>query len=271
MQNLSVVRTDPIIVLIVIVSLIAAYFSASKTATRELPMADPAVVQSAPVPGTGHLAFEESFYDFGNVTEGDIVKHTFRFHNDGAETVRIAKTETSCGCTTAKGALKEYAPGLPGEMEVVVDTVGKKGVIVKTVTLTMTGNKSATAELSLTMNLIPPPHPKMEKLPNLNADARCKSCHLESAKGQTGIFLYHRVCAQCHGKKGVGASARALTDAKWQGTINDDYIRSRILDGWPERGMPSFVKGVTPPLDDEQVDTLVKYIREIGSKPKSGE
>lgn len=254
MAHKSLLRTDPIVVMILLLTLGFSYFFFK---VEPAPVA-PVIVSSSQ---RGHMIFAESFFDFGTVVEGDIVKHTFRFRNDGAGKVRIVKTETSCGCTTATGALKEYAPGEQGEMEVVVDTKGKKGIIVKTVTVMMENNEAATAELSLTMKLEPPPHPKMEKVRNLNAEAACKTCHLENGQGQSGVFLYHRVCSQCHGKKGVGGFARALNDAEWQQRVDDAYIRKVIQGGLPEQGMPSFVDEVTPPLTEEQVGSLIKYIR----------
>jgi cytochrome c5 len=277
---LGTLRLDPIITILVLVAGVLSIVSLTPlskggasvapitaNAPQTADVTPPAVHSQTVNAGApqGRLIFTESFYDFGSVTEGDIVRHTFKFRNEGNARVKIIKTETSCGCTSAKSALKEYAPGETGEMEVVIDTVGKKGIIIKTVKLTLEGNTRDIDELSLTMNLVPPPHPKKEKLANLNADARCKTCHLESGQGQSSIFLFHRVCAQCHGKKGIGATARALNDAKWQQGIQDDYIRSRITSGWPERGMPSFVKGVTPALDSDQVNSLIQYIRKIGS------
>jgi mono/diheme cytochrome c family protein len=74
------------------------------------------------------------------------------------------------------------------------------------------------------------------------------------------VYLYHRVCSQCHGKKGAGGSGRALNDAQWQ-PVDDVYIQQVILNGMPEQGMPSFVTGVTPALTDEQVSSLIDYIR----------
>lgn len=243
---------------IIILSLLASYWHYKGDGAQAPPThAVPAVQQAH-----GHIVFEQGFFDFGTVTEGDIVRHTFKFRNDGAGKAKIVKTETSCGCTTASGALKEYAPGEVGEMEVVVDTKGKKGIVIKTVTVTMENNEAPTVELSLSMKLEPPPHPKIEQVRNINAEAACKSCHLESGEGQTGVFLYHRVCAQCHGKKGVGGFARALNDPAWQ-QVDDDYIRKTIHGGLPDKGMPSFVDGVTPPLTKEQVESLIQYIRSL--------
>lgn len=211
----------------------------------------------------GNIVFEETFFDFGAVTEGDVVKHTFKFKNEGRGKAGIETTESSCGCTTASGTLKTYKPGERGEMAVEVDTKDKKGIIIKTVMVKMAHNEKPTVELSLAMKLEPPPHPKIENARNINTDAACKTCHLESGAGQTGIFLYHRVCSQCHGKKGMGGIAHALDDAAWQRQADDVYIAKVIHAGQPEKGMPAFVEGVTPALTDTQIDTLIKYIRSM--------
>jgi cytochrome c5 len=158
--------------------------------------------------------------------------------------------------------LKDYAPHESGEMEVVVDTKGKKGIVVKTVTVTLENNEVEKTELSLAMKLEPPPHPKIENLRNINAEAACKSCHLESGEGQSGIFLFHRVCSQCHGKKGVGGFGRAFNDAEWQ-KVDDAHIKKVIRSGIADKGMPSFVDGVTPALTEDQVDSVVQYLRSL--------
>lgn len=257
-------RTDPIVVLFIILALGASYLHFKneppvQAAVKAVPQAFP---PASVATRHGHIVFEETFFDFGTVVEGDIVKHTFKLKNDGEGMAKIVKTETSCGCTTASGALKEYAPGEHGEMEVVVDTKGKKGIVIKTVTVTLENNEAPTVELSLSMKLEPPPHPKIEKMININTDTVCKTCHLESGAGQTGVFLYHRVCNQCHGKKGVGGFARALNDAGLD-KLDDAHLKKVIYAGMPDKGMPSFVDGVTPPLTEEQVDSLIKYVRTL--------
>lgn len=260
-------RSDPIIAIVILIAITVAYFSTNSKA-KEIQVNETVVEKPVEIKPQhlGNLVFENTFHDFGQVMEGDIVKHTFVLKNTGVGTLKILKTETSCGCTTATGAIREYAPGESGQMEVVVDTVGKKGMVVKTVTLTIENNAVPTKQISLAMNLIPQPHPTKKPLVNLNTDAKCKTCHLESAKGQMGIFLYHRVCSQCHGKKGTGGHSRALNDPIWQSKISDDYLREKIKKGWPQHSMPSFVEGVTPPLQEDQVESLVKYLREIGVK-----
>ncbi len=263
MPNRSRLKTDPLLLifLFIVVGGGALLRYVGEKTQAAAPAAQP-VAASSVAQTHGHIIFEHSFFDFGTVTEGDIVKHTFKLKNDGAGQVKILKTETSCGCTTAKGAIREYAPGESGEMEVVVDTRDKKGIIVKTVTVTLENNDVEKIELSLAMKLEPPPHPKIGNLRNINTEAACKRCHLESGEGESGIFLFHRVCSQCHGKKGVGGFGRALNDAAWQ-KVDDAHIKKVMRGGLPDKGMPSFVEGVTPPLTEEQLDSLVEYIRSL--------
>lgn len=262
MKSRKWLRSDPLVVLFIIVALGGIFFSPRNASSASLP--DNSSTQAEHQHGA--LVFEQSFFDFGSVTEGDIVRHTFKFRNAGAGPVSIVKTETSCGCTTASAALREYAPGESGEMEVVVDTKGKKGIVVKTVTMTLENVEQPTQELSLMMNLEPPPHPEIREFANINTESACKSCHLESAEGESAGFLFHRVCSQCHGKKGKGGYARTLRDEAWQQKVEDSYIRNVVNKGLPQQGMPSFVEGVVPPLTEEQVDSLVQYIRSLVNK-----
>lgn len=216
-----------------------------------------------PSTGFGVLTLNERYFDFGKVVEGDVVRHSFKFINTGEGVFRITKTETSCGCTTAKGALKTYFPGEKGELEVTLDTKGKHGAVMKTVNIHIENSHENVVEITLSAELTPPPHPVVENGTVTTKEPKCKSCHLESGVGQEGIFLYHRVCVQCHGRKGVGASARALNDAGWLGTVNDDDIKKIVRDGMPEKGMPPYVSGVSPALNEKQVHSLVEYIRKL--------
>lgn len=264
MRNKARLSTDPLLIILLLIIFGGGALLHFKDEKSETTTSTPEKLNITTTPNNerGRIVFDHVFFDFGTVTEGEIVKHTFKFQNQGAGKVKIVNTETSCGCTTASAALKEYAPHGSGEMEVVVDTKGKKGIVVKTVTLTLENSEVEKAELSLAMKLEPPPHPKIGNVRNINADAACKSCHLESGEGQSGIFLFHRVCSQCHGKKGVGGFGRALNDPEWQ-KVDDAHIRNTIQGGISDKGMPSFVDGVAPPLTEAQIDSLVQYIRSL--------
>lgn len=62
------------------------------------------------------LTWENRVIELGASPKDDLVEGTFRFKNSGNYPVTILKTETSCGCTSAKLAKKYYAPGESGEL-----------------------------------------------------------------------------------------------------------------------------------------------------------
>jgi cytochrome c553 len=214
----------------------------------------------------GTIKFEDTFHDFGNVTEGDLIKAAFKFKNAGKGPFKLVKIETSCGCTTTDGVLKEYKPGEASTLEVTIDTRGKHGITVKTIKLTLENATEPVVELNLSATLVPPPHPVAEHGMLPTKEGKCKSCHLDAGVGEKGVFLYHRICVQCHGPKGAGASAKALNDPAWLGAASDDYIREVTAKGSPESGMPPYVEGVSPPLTTEQMDSLIAYIRSLAKK-----
>ena len=45
------------------------------------------------------MEFEELIHDFGEVKEGEIVKHTFKFVNSGRIPLIINDAHSTCGCT----------------------------------------------------------------------------------------------------------------------------------------------------------------------------
>lgn len=53
----------------------------------------------------------ELLYDFGDVQEGNIVKHEFVVKNTGDDVLEIKRVRASCGCTAAKPEKNRLAPG----------------------------------------------------------------------------------------------------------------------------------------------------------------
>ncbi|NUO83730.1 DUF1573 domain-containing protein [candidate division KSB1 bacterium] len=74
----------------------------------------------------------ENNYDFGTVTQGPAVKHTFKFKNVGTDTLRIEQVKTSCGCTAAESS-KIIAPQGEGQIDVTFNTANQMGRVSKTV------------------------------------------------------------------------------------------------------------------------------------------
>ncbi len=73
------------------------------------------------------ISFTSDEHDFGDATQGEIVKHNFVFRNSGTEPLIIAKVLTTCGCTVPKFPKEPIMPGAVGRIEVNFNTEGKMG------------------------------------------------------------------------------------------------------------------------------------------------
>ncbi|MDH4182828.1 MAG: DUF1573 domain-containing protein [Nitrospinota bacterium] len=220
---------------------------------------------NAPAKAIAGIQFDHDFYNLGEVEEGAVVTHSYPFRNAGPDPFTIVKTETSCGCTIAKTSFREYAPGETGQIGVTLDTKGKRGIVTKSIDVYLDTAGPAAKQLILMATLKPPPHPKVENVLDVVRDPQCKTCHLESGVGQYGAFLYHRVCAQCHGARGKGASAMSFDNADWAKAMEETTIESIISQGDMERGMPPYVAGVDPALTAEQIKSLAEYLKSLSA------
>lgn len=82
------------------------------------------------------IEFYEESHNFGEIKEGEKVKHTFRFKNSGSNPLKVENVKASCGCTTPRWTKEEVAPGAEGMIEVEFNSQGRAGVARKTVTVT---------------------------------------------------------------------------------------------------------------------------------------
>ncbi|MEO8231526.1 MAG: DUF1573 domain-containing protein [Ignavibacteriota bacterium] len=74
-------------------------------------------------------------HDFGDVNEGDIVKHTYVISNNGGDLLKILDVRASCGCTAAKPEMNELKPGESTNLLVSFNSKGRKGPQIKNVTV----------------------------------------------------------------------------------------------------------------------------------------
>jgi len=71
--------------------------------------------------------FVESEFDFGNIKEGDVVKHVFKFTNIGKSELVITDAKGSCGCTIPSYPKEAVPVGGTGEIEVQFNSQNKSG------------------------------------------------------------------------------------------------------------------------------------------------
>jgi hypothetical protein len=92
-------------------------------------------VANAPV-----VQFEEETFDFGTITEGDSVSHTFKFKNVGKSPLQINNVQVQCGCTIASKPEKPVGVGQSDEIVVRFNSKGKAGTNKKFVTVYSNAN-----------------------------------------------------------------------------------------------------------------------------------
>ncbi|GAB3290922.1 DUF1573 domain-containing protein [Hymenobacter tenuis] len=95
-----------------------------------------ALLGSVAAQAQGVLTFDKELHDFGNVPEGTMATHEFRFKNTGNQPVIIANVQASCGCTTPDWTKTPVLPGKTGMVKAVYNSSGRPGIFNKTVTVT---------------------------------------------------------------------------------------------------------------------------------------
>jgi mono/diheme cytochrome c family protein len=108
-------------------------------------------------------------------------------------------------------------------------------------------------------------------------DALVEYTYETSKGGGTGIgaTLFAQNCSACHGQFGEGGPnpARAgdiippISSAEFLNTRDDTTIRNIISQGQPDIGMSPFGEANGGPLNDDQLDALVEYIRSWETNP----
>jgi mono/diheme cytochrome c family protein len=97
----------------------------------------------------------------------------------------------------------------------------------------------------------------------------------EGTSVEIGQELYIQNCALCHGEFGEGGLNPThagdiifpISTANYLKTRDDFTLRSIIAQGQPNFGMSPFSSAFGGPLDDEQVDTIVAYMRAWEANP----
>lgn len=101
-------------------------------------------------PVTAEPPLAEQAYDFGIVDRGTIVRHTFVVVNTTGVVWQIASEKVSCGaCVSVHREWTELPPGESGDVEVRLDTKGKRGRLNQWAALVPTDDRCATIRLAM--------------------------------------------------------------------------------------------------------------------------
>ncbi len=74
------------------------------------------------------ISFEDTKHDFGTITEGEKVTHSFKFINTGMNDLVIQKAVASCGCTVPSYPKNPIPPGDSGVITVEFNSANRPGM-----------------------------------------------------------------------------------------------------------------------------------------------
>ena len=91
----------------------------------------------------------ETEHNFGQIFQGQKVRHTFVIGNYGDAPLAITGIKTSCQCTAALLSAPEIPPEATGELQLTFDSRGFSGNVAKHVLLTSNDPRHAQVKLTL--------------------------------------------------------------------------------------------------------------------------
>ena len=107
------------------------------------------------------IEFIETEWDFGNVKQGKVMNHVFKFRNTGDEPLIIKRVRTDCGCTAALVTDKKVAPGKKGEIKVSFNTLGYGGELRKYIYVESNDPVESNKQLVVKADIDIPPRPEI--------------------------------------------------------------------------------------------------------------
>lgn len=206
--------------------------------------------------GAPRISFTQNHHDFGRVLQGKIVEHTFTFENRGTADLLISEVTTSCGCTAALVSANVIKPGEAGQIKVSYDSQGRAGRVTRTITIVSNDPVEPVKELTITATVDPSILNTGHTAFNINESIfseKCNGCHFYPALGKQGKELYDAVCAFCHGRTVSGIDNLR--------SIPKEKMTEIIKNGITGTEMPAWIKALNGPLDEDQVNSLISFIK----------
>lgn len=91
--------------------------------------------------GSPIIEFDLKEYDFGDITEGEVIEGKFTIVNKGKVDLILTEVKPSCGCTTPDWPKEAIAPGGSGEIKFRFNSSGRKGKQNKSITIRSNAEK----------------------------------------------------------------------------------------------------------------------------------
>lgn len=93
-------------------------------------------------------------FNFGKITQGQIVEHIFIIRNDGDQPLSVKSVRTSCGCTAAKVSSRVIQPGTSSKIKTTFNSGGFSGKVRKTIAVATDDPKLPVTTLSLSGSVV---------------------------------------------------------------------------------------------------------------------
>ena len=199
------------------------------------------------------MTFYEKEYDFGDIIDGDVVKHVFKFKNTGNANLLIKNASASCGCTVPSYPKNALVPGASGEITVKFNSSGKSNQQTKSITISA-NTENGTERLKIKTFI----HPKGSKINRKIVEdveeieetiiesteveeVEIEETVIESARDTSESVNSNRYTEDYYEKRRKEREAIALERnkdliASAKATMNGNYVTGTILKN------PSFVK-----------------------------
>jgi len=71
--------------------------------------------------------FEETRFNFGSITQGDVITHEYTFVNEGNEPLIISEAKVACTCSKISFPSQPIMPGEKSAIKLVYDSKGAIG------------------------------------------------------------------------------------------------------------------------------------------------
>ena len=180
-----------LLALVTLVALVAVVAFGQVKKTAKLKTGQPAA--KAP-----KLKLESLEYNFGQVKEGEVIKHIFTVKNDGVAELIIHNVAPSCECTTANEFPKSLAPGQEGKIALSINTKGISGKTLRTADIFSNDPLQPKVQLMLKLDAVKTEEKKMPEKTVLdfslnNIDG--KATKLSEYRGK--VLLLVNVASKC--------------------------------------------------------------------------
>ena len=99
--------------------------------------------------GGPKIQFDTPVYDFGRISAGVVVKHSYIFTNVGDQQLIITNVQPTCGCTAAADWSRQVEPGNIGTIPIQFNSANFGGPVTKMITVVCNDKTQPTVHLQI--------------------------------------------------------------------------------------------------------------------------